>query len=41
VYPGAIVRASAAQTEAKRFLDYLRGDAAARIFERFGFSLAQ
>jgi molybdate transport system substrate-binding protein len=38
VYPGAIVRGSAAQEEARRFLDYLRGAAAARTFERFGFT---
>jgi molybdate transport system substrate-binding protein len=38
VYPGAIVRASSAQSEAKRFLEYLRGATAARIFERFGFA---
>lgn len=37
VYPAAIVR-SAAGMEAARFLDYLRGAAAARIFERAGFS---
>jgi len=41
VYPAAIVRTSAAQTEAKRFLAYLRSAAAAPIFERFGFSVAQ
>jgi molybdate transport system substrate-binding protein len=38
VYPAAVVRASAARDEAKRFVDYLRGADAARIFERFGFS---
>jgi molybdate transport system substrate-binding protein len=38
VYPGAIVRTSKAQEESKRFLDFLRGATAARIFERFGFS---
>jgi molybdate transport system substrate-binding protein len=38
VYPGAVVRASAARDEAKRFLDYLRGADAARIFENFGFT---
>jgi len=37
VYPAAIVRTTALPTEAARFLDFLRGDAAARIFERFGF----
>jgi ABC-type Fe3+ transport system substrate-binding protein len=40
VYPAAIVRTSAASEEAKRFLDYLRGEPAARIFQRFGFTLA-
>ena len=41
VYPGAIVRASAAQTEAKRFLEYAIGAEAMRIFERFGFTPAR
>lgn len=40
-YPGALVRGSAAADEAKRFLDYLRSAAAARIFQRFGFSAVQ
>ena len=38
VYPAAIVKTTASAGESKRFLDFLRGDAAARIFERFGFS---
>jgi molybdate transport system substrate-binding protein len=38
VYPAAIVRGSDGPIEAKRFLDYLRGAAAAPIFERFGFT---
>ena len=38
LYPGAIVRTSAAPADATRFLDYLRSAAAARIFERFGFT---
>jgi molybdate transport system substrate-binding protein len=38
VYPGAIVKTSQTPLEAQRFLDFLRSDAAARIFERFGFS---
>jgi molybdate transport system substrate-binding protein len=38
VYPAAIIRTAKAAPEAKRFLDYLQGDAAARIFERFGFT---
>jgi molybdate transport system substrate-binding protein len=38
VYPGALVRDSAVQGEAKRFLDYLRGVDAARTFQRFGFT---
>jgi molybdate transport system substrate-binding protein len=41
VYPAALVRGSAAQAEARRFLDYLRGGNAARTFERFGFALVQ
>jgi molybdate transport system substrate-binding protein len=38
VYPAAIGRASDVPTEAKRFLDFLRGAQAARIFQRFGFN---
>ena len=37
VYPAAIVRTTASPGESQRFLNFLRGDAAARIFERFGF----
>jgi molybdate transport system substrate-binding protein len=40
VYPAAIVRASKNAAEAARFLDFLRGAAATRIFDRFGFGLA-
>ncbi|HEY2434096.1 MAG TPA: molybdate ABC transporter substrate-binding protein [Vicinamibacterales bacterium] len=40
VYPGAILKTSAAVDESRRFLDFLRGATAARIFERFGFTLA-
>lgn len=38
VYPAAIVRGSQVPEETTRFLNYLRGAAAARIFERFGFA---
>jgi molybdate transport system substrate-binding protein len=38
VYPAAIVRTTAVPDESKRFLDFLLGDPAARIFERFGFT---
>jgi molybdate transport system substrate-binding protein len=41
VYPGAILARSKAVDESKRFLDFLRSATAARIFERFGFTLAQ
>jgi molybdate transport system substrate-binding protein len=41
VYPAAIIRGTAVPDEAKRFLDYLRGAAAARIFQRFGFTPVQ
>ena len=40
LYPAAIVKTTASADESKRFLDFLRGDAAARIFERFGFAMA-
>ena len=40
-YPAAIVRTTALPSEAKRFLDYLRGDPASRIFQRFGFVIVQ
>jgi molybdate transport system substrate-binding protein len=36
-YPAAILRATADPAAAQRFADYLRADAATRIFERFGF----
>lgn len=38
VYPGAVVHGTGAEAEGKRFLDFLRSAAAARIFERFGFT---
>ena len=41
VYPGAIIKTSAAPAEAQRFLDFLRSGSAARIFERFGFTPIQ
>ena len=41
VYPAAILKASKTVDESRRFLDFLRGAAAARIFERYGFTLAQ
>jgi molybdate transport system substrate-binding protein len=37
-YPAAIVRSTGEPAAAQRFLDYLRGEDAARIFERFGFA---
>jgi molybdate transport system substrate-binding protein len=41
VYPAAIVKTSPSAGESKRFLDFMRGSAAARIFERFGFEIAR
>jgi molybdate transport system substrate-binding protein len=41
LYPAAIVKTSAVASESKRFLDFLRGDTATRIFERFGFAIAR
>jgi molybdate transport system substrate-binding protein len=38
VYPAAIIKTSAAPADAQRFLDFLQGGSAARIFERFGLS---
>ena len=40
-YPAAIVQNTTAPGEAKRFLDFLQGAPAARIFERFGFGTAR
>ena len=37
-YPAAVVRTSANQGAAQRFLDYLRGQVARREFARFGFT---
>lgn len=39
VYPAAIIRTSTLQTEAARFLEFLRSDAARRTFEGFGFTV--
>lgn len=41
VYPAAIVKSTASAAESKRFLDFLRGDQAARVFERSGFSIVR
>jgi molybdate transport system substrate-binding protein len=41
VYPAAIVRTTTVPDESKRFLDYLRGADAKRIFEGLGFSAAR
>jgi molybdate transport system substrate-binding protein len=38
-YPMALVKASEHPDEAKRFLEYLDSDDAARVFERFGFAV--
>jgi molybdate transport system substrate-binding protein len=38
VYPAAIVSTTTVASESKRFLDFLRGAEATRIFERFGFT---
>src|SRR2546423_1199300 len=41
VYPAGIVRASKEPGEARRFIDFLRSAAGARVFERFGFGIAR
>jgi molybdate transport system substrate-binding protein len=38
VYPGALISTSPHPQDAQKFLDFLRSDAATRIFERFGFT---
>jgi molybdate transport system substrate-binding protein len=38
VYPAAIIRTTTVAGESKRFVDFLMGEPAARIFERFGFT---
>lgn len=38
IYPAAILKATPVPVESTRFLAFLKGDAAARIFERFGFT---
>jgi molybdate transport system substrate-binding protein len=38
VYPAAIMSSTTSAGESKRFLDYLQSAAAARVFERFGFT---
>lgn len=39
VYPAAVVKTTAVAPESKRFVAFLTGETAARIFERFGFAL--
>jgi len=39
VYPAAVVRTSPNVTEARRFLDFLHGASAVRVFERAGFAV--
>jgi hypothetical protein len=41
LYPAAIIATSVVPGESKRFIDYLRSDPAARLFERFGFVVAR
>lgn len=41
LYPAAIVASSTAPGESERFIEYLRSDPAARLFERFGFLVAR
>jgi molybdate transport system substrate-binding protein len=38
VYPAAVIRDSKNANEAIRFLEYLRGADATRVFTRFGFT---
>ena len=38
IYPAAVLKGSAHQTEAQAFLDYLTGDEAGAVFERVGFT---
>ena len=38
IYPAAILKATPVPVESTRFLAFLKSDAAARIFERFGFT---
>ncbi|HEV2331101.1 MAG TPA: molybdate ABC transporter substrate-binding protein [Verrucomicrobiae bacterium] len=40
-YPMALVKASEHPDEAKRFLEYLNSDDAARVFERLGFAVGK
>lgn len=39
VYPAAVLSASKHQAEAQAFLDYLKGDECAKVFESVGFSI--
>jgi len=38
VYPAAVISSAAAPNEARRFVDFLRGEIAKQIFQRFGFT---
>ena len=39
IYPVAMVKSSTHQEEAKKLLDFLAGDEAAKIFEKYGFTV--
>lgn len=39
IYPGAVIKASAHPEEAQAFLDYLSGEEATAVFEKYGFVL--
>jgi molybdate transport system substrate-binding protein len=41
LYPAAMIRTTTVPSESKRFLDFVRGDVATRIFQRFGFEIAR
>lgn len=41
VYPAAVVRASKNQTDAKKFLNYLSGEKAQKVFEKYGFKVGR
>jgi molybdate transport system substrate-binding protein len=41
IYPAAVVKASKNQDAAKKFLEYLSGDEAQKVFEKYGFKVGK
>ena len=40
IYPAAVLKTTKNETEAKKYLDYLKSDEAMKVFEAVGFAKA-